>query len=167
MEQPPPSDRISKGLPGPTLILLGGIHGNEPAGVLALRGAHSHYSKRSDPMIRGEVVFLAGNTRALLTRTRYVDEDLNRRWTAHDVRGINAASSPSESLEQQELLAELRRALRVLAARFTLLICILRLPQGVPLATVGDTLRNRRFAMNFPATIILGRRRSMGLYLNA
>ena len=34
------------------------------------------------------------------------------------------------------------------------MICIRR--PRVPFVTVGDTLRNRRFAMNFPATIILG-----------
>ncbi|MGH9882173.1 MAG: hypothetical protein ACRD6N_12115 [Pyrinomonadaceae bacterium] len=27
---------------------------------------------------------------------------------------------------------------------------------GVPFATVGDTLRNRKFALNFPTTIVLG-----------
>jgi succinylglutamate desuccinylase len=142
--------------PGPTLILLGGIHGNEPAGVLALRRAFPLLEEKQS-MIRGEVVFLAGNTRALLKGTRYVDEDLNRRWTAHNVRGINAATVPgSESLEQQELLAELEKGLKRARGEVHFVDLHTTSAPGVPFATVGDTLRNRRFAMNFPATIILG-----------
>ncbi|MGH9879881.1 MAG: hypothetical protein ACRD6N_00495, partial [Pyrinomonadaceae bacterium] len=97
--------------PGPTLILLGGIHGNEPAGVLACRRAFSLLEEKQSA-IRGEVVFLAGNTRALLKGSRYIDEDLNRQWTADSARRVSAFRvRTSESLEQQELLAQLEKVL--------------------------------------------------------
>ena len=51
-------------LPGPTLLILGGMHGNEPAGVLAAdRVLLRIQERRAD--LRGEVVLLRGNTRAL------------------------------------------------------------------------------------------------------
>lgn len=142
--------------PGPTLILLGGIHGNEPAGLLALRRAFSLLEEKQSA-VRGEVMFLAGNTRALLKGTRYVDEDLNRRWTERNIRGVSAVRVlTSESLEQQELLAELEKALKTARGEVHFVDLHTTSASGVPFATVGDTLRNRRFAMNFPATIILG-----------
>lgn len=142
--------------PGPTLILLGGIHGNEPAGVLACRRAFA-LLKENQSAVRGEVVFLAGNTRALLKGSRYVDEDLNRRWTDDNLRGVSAVRVPtSESLEQQELLAELEKALTTTRGEVHFVDLHTTSASGVPFATVGDTLRNRRFAMNFPTTIVLG-----------
>src|SRR5476651_1711478 len=47
--------------PGPTLLILGGIHGNEPAGVLAAERVLPRIQERSTDL-RGEVVLLRGNT---------------------------------------------------------------------------------------------------------
>jgi succinylglutamate desuccinylase len=142
--------------PGPTQIVLGGVHGNEPAGVLACRRAFS-LLKEKQSAIRGEVVFLAGNTRALLKGSRYIDADLNRRWPAHNAGRVSAVRvRTSESLEQRELLAELEKALTTARGEVHFLDLHTTSALGVPFATVGDTLRNRRFAMNFPATIVLG-----------
>jgi succinylglutamate desuccinylase len=142
--------------PGPTLILLGGIHGNEPAGVLACRRAFSLLEEEQSA-IRGEVIFLAGNTRALLKGSRYVDADLNRLWTAHNVRRVSAVRAlTSESLDQRELLAELEKALSTARGEVHFVDLHTTSASGIPFATVGDTLRNRRFAMKFPATVVLG-----------
>ena len=122
--------------PGPTLILLGGIHGNEPAGVLACRRAFSLLEEKQSA-IRGEVMFLAGNTRALLKGLRFVDEDLNRRWTAHNVRGVSAVRVlTAEPLEQQELLAELEKALTTARGEVHFVDLHTTSASGVPFATV-------------------------------
>ena len=76
---------IRGSLPGPTLIILGGVHGNEPAGVLAADRVWLRMQKRR-AALRGEVVLLRGNTRALEQRVRYINADLNRQWTAENVR---------------------------------------------------------------------------------
>ena len=142
--------------PGSTLILLGGIHGNEPAGVVALRRALLLLEEKQ-LTIRGEVVFLAGNTRALLKGWRYVDADLNRKWTAPNIRGVRADRVlTSESLEQQELLAELDKALTSARGEVYFVDLHTTSASGIPFATIGDTLRNRRFAVKFPGTIVLG-----------
>jgi succinylglutamate desuccinylase len=67
---------IRGSLPGPTLIILGGIHGNEPAGVLAAERVWLRMQKRR-AALHGEVVLLRGNTRALEQRVRYINADLN------------------------------------------------------------------------------------------
>jgi succinylglutamate desuccinylase len=94
-------------IPGPTLIILGGIHGNEPAGVLAaarvaprLRAKEGH--------LRGEIALLRGNARALARKVRYIDEDLNRQWTAENV--WICESPDTSSTQRSELKFSIRRS---------------------------------------------------------
>ncbi len=144
---------IRGSLPGPTLIILGGIHGNEPAGVLAADRVLLRMQERR-AALRGEVVLLRGNTRALEQRVRYIDADLNRQWTADNVRTAESEKrglpEVSELLEQGELLTVVREA--VSRARGDIYFVDLHTTSahGEPFATVGDTLRNRRFALTFP-----------------
>ena len=65
---------------GPLLVCIGGIHGNEPAGVAALERVVASLT-RERPPFRGELVALRGNLAALELGRRFVDEDLNRIWT--------------------------------------------------------------------------------------
>jgi succinylglutamate desuccinylase len=150
---------IRGSLPGPTLIILGGIHGNEPAGVLAAERVLLHIQERSADL-RGEVVLLRGNTRALEQKVRYLDADLNRQWTADNVRisesGECGVPEVSELLEQGELLLAIRDAVSQARGEVYFLDLHTTSAQGKPFATVGDTLRNRDFALNFPVTIVLG-----------
>lgn len=142
---------------GPTLIVVGGLHGNEPAGVEAMRlvipGLDALQNK-----LRGRVYFVAGNTRALEEGVRYLDLDLNRAWTRDDMANVGTAELclQSEGLELTELdqlfdniLVTARNEVYVLDLHSTS-------ATGVPFATVGDTLRNRHFAQDFPVRILLG-----------
>jgi len=144
---------------GPTLIIMGGIHGNEPAGVLAARRVVSKLEELRFTL-GGEVVLLAGNTRALERDMRYVDADLNRLWTSENVQKIKAGTSSrgeiSEALEQRELLGEIEAAIARARGEIFFVDLHTTSAPGKPFATVGDTLRNRRFALNFPVTIVLG-----------
>ncbi len=144
--------------PGPTLIVVGSIHGNEPAGALAARRiAPGIRTKKS--LLRGEVVLLSGNTRALERRVRYIDSDLNRHWTAENISAAKSDSYPapkSEDLELRELLEQFELASERSKGELYFLDLHTTSAHGVPFATVGDTLRNRRFALNFSTTIVLG-----------
>lgn len=147
---------IRGGLPGPTLLVLGGIHGNEPAGVLAADRVLPHLEERR-AKLRGEIVLLRGNTRALGRRVRYIDVDLNRQWTANNVRMSKSGNCGySELREQHELFAVLREAVSRARGDVYFLDLHTTSAAGKPFATVGDTLRNRRFALSFPLTIVLG-----------
>jgi hypothetical protein len=150
---------IRGSLPGPTLIVVGSIHGNEPAGSLAsYRILADIESKRQN--LRGELILLYGNTRALSRKVRYIDSDLNRHWTDENIYAARAsaplASPTSEDLELRELLALVEQALERARGEIYFLDLHTTSAHGLPFATVGDTLRNRRFALKFPATIVLG-----------
>ena len=142
--------------PGPTLLITAGIHGNEPAGVFASERVLP-LLKEQKASIRGEVVFLRGNTRALERKVRYIDEDLNRQWTSTTIAANKSRSSKtSESLEQQELLTYLSAAINRARGEVYFLDLHTTSAAGEPFATVGDTMRNRRFALMFPLMIVLG-----------
>ena len=91
---------------GPCLIAVGGLHGNEPAGVVAARRVAVALEPRAD-RLRGEVLLLAGNTRALLHRARFVDVDLNRHWARARMEllagGAVREETVSEDLQRQLL----------------------------------------------------------------
>lgn len=142
--------------PGPTLVITGGIHGNEPAGVLAAERVLPRLQQfRAE--IRGEIVFLRGNTRALKQKLRYVDVDFNRQWTRAIIsENKSHLASTSESTEQQELLIDLSDAITRARGEIYFLDLHTTSADGEPFATVGDTMRNRRFALMFPVTIVLG-----------
>ena len=149
---------IRGSLPGPTLIILGGIHGNEPAGVLAAERVWLRMQERR-AALRGEVVLLRGNTRALEQRVRYINADLNRQWTPENVRAAElepGTTEVSELFEQRELLTVIREAVNRARGEIYFVDLHTTSAHGQPFATVGDTLRNRRFALSFPLTIVLG-----------
>ena len=92
---------------GPPLVVVGGLHGNEPAGLVAARQVVADLEK-AETGFRGEIVVLAGNLRALERSVRYQHRDLNRVWTPERIRelretGAIAGGNP-EDLEQRELL---------------------------------------------------------------
>jgi predicted deacylase len=142
---------------GPTLIVVGSVHGNEPAGVMALLDISDELESMAQQM-RGRVYLLAGNTRALPRKMRFIDRDLNRAWTRNNL-GVIGAQRVFRVSECREL-AELDQFLDgvLITARSEVYILDLHSTSagGVPFATVGDTLRNRSFAQKFPVTILLG-----------
>jgi predicted deacylase len=142
---------------GPTLIIVGGLHGNEPAGLLALSEIAQELEGR-DVKLRGRVYLLAGNSRALRTGVRFIDADLNRHWTIENIAKAraNTACGISESLEQREMLEMFDEILKTARDEVYAVDLHSTSANGRPFATVGDTMRNRRFALMFPATILLG-----------
>lgn len=96
---------------GPLLVVLGGMHGNEPAGVEALEQFFVllEHEPRINPQFTfcGRFVGLRGNLQALKTKQRYIQKDLNRMWTAENVDRIRKA--PREQLQHEE--RELREVL--------------------------------------------------------
>ena len=94
--------------PGPLLVVLGGMHGNEPAGVNAVRrmGQMLRAEPGGNPTFRyqGTFVGLAGNRKALQKRYRFLAEDLNRICTAANVARIRALTPAARGPEEAELL---------------------------------------------------------------
>ena len=142
---------------GPTLIVVGSIHGNEPSGAKALRRV-SETLRGIETKLRGRVFLIEGNVRALSEGVRFIDSDLNRHWTRANVAAIrsNTELGRSEDLELRELLGLFTTILDTARDEVFALDLHSTSAHGLPFATVGDTLRNRRFAEKFPVTILLG-----------
>ncbi len=144
--------------PGPTLVVLGGLHGNEPAGVLAAQRIAREIESRSGDL-RGEVVALAGNRAALRQGRRYLVRDLNRAWTRNRIEQVRSERGPLESGEDREQ-AELIRAFDAIlaGARGPVFVIDLHTTSGpgLPFTTAADTLRNRAFALSIPVPLVLG-----------
>ena len=150
--------RVRGDSPGPTLIALGGIHGNEHSGIRAAKQVLDRL-ERERPPLRGELIALAGNRQALDRNTRYIVKDLNRQWTDEKLLALftdDGRSGAPEDAEQRELYS----ALCELAGEANGPVIFLDLhtssADGPPFSTIGDTLRNRAFAMRFPVPMILG-----------
>ena len=91
---------------GPTLLCIGGLHGNEPAGVRALEKVLVKLEPRGR-LVSGEFVALAGNCAALAVGHRFMDRDLNRAWTPERIWRLcnrGAVRGEAEDREQIELL---------------------------------------------------------------
>ena len=86
------------------LLVFGGMHGNELAGVQALDNFFillEHESANgSAPPFKGRFLGLRGNMGALARGTRYVVRDLNRHWTDAHVDRI--MSTPHRKLEAED-----------------------------------------------------------------
>ena len=69
---------------GNTVVFIGGIHGNEPAGVVALQDVFQVIDKYQIPLY-GKIRAISGNIEALKAQTRQIDIDLNRVWTRENI----------------------------------------------------------------------------------
>ena len=95
--------------PGPLLVVLGGMHGNEPAGVRAIlrMAAMLKAEPATNPTFRyrGSFVGLAGNLRALRGGYRFLEEDLNRILTSENLARIEALPPAARGHEEREFVA--------------------------------------------------------------
>jgi succinylglutamate desuccinylase len=146
---------------GPTLIVIAGLHGNEPAGLTAATRMLESLS-RAGNLSRGELVVLAGNRRALARGVRFVQRDLNRQWSVERLNELrNAAASPAvvlgpEDREQLELAEALDQALAAARGRVYVVDLHTTSAEGIPFVLIGDHLRHRSFALGFPLPLLLG-----------
>lgn len=88
---------------GPLVCFLAGIHGNEPAGVLALERVQIQLHELDLPF-RGKLIGLRGNLPALHQNQRYVDVDLNRLWSKEEIRRIFQLDDTKRNVEEKELI---------------------------------------------------------------
>jgi succinylglutamate desuccinylase len=144
---------------GPTMVVVAGIHGNEPAGIRAARHVLERLGREQLP-VRGEIAALAGNLQALGRNQRFLVKDLNRQWTEDQVaslaeRGPGPGAAP-EDAEQVDLLAAFDEVARRARGAVHFLDLHTSSADGPPFLTIGDTLRNRRFASRLPCPLILG-----------
>lgn len=138
---------------GPLLFITAGVHGNEPSGVLALREIFT-ILKNEKPDIKGKVIGVSGNQKALQNKVRYIDEDLNRTWTKE-----NIASKKKDSHEKKEMFEIIDVLKQYPENNFSkryFLDCHTTSAASEPYISVQDVNDNDSWAHKFPTYIIRG-----------
>jgi succinylglutamate desuccinylase len=145
--------------PGATLLCVAGVHGNEPAGVLALHRVLEQL-RQLRPAFAGEFVGLSGNLAALARGRRYVDTDLNRMWLPARIEALlRGEPNRATGVEDKELV-ELHDALHAATgdSRGPVYFLDLHTTSGrsAPFGLLSDTPSNRAFALEFGVPLVLG-----------
>ncbi|MCG8308129.1 MAG: succinylglutamate desuccinylase/aspartoacylase family protein [Cytophagales bacterium] len=140
--------------PGPNLIFFGGIHGNELAGILALKEV-IHDLNNLKPDFKGNIYALAGNLKAIETGKRFIGKDLNRIWFPNTLIPKEERSTIPEYKEKIDILNHLIEILN--NRRPTYLIDLhTTSSHSTPFISISDTLKNRKIINNIPAHLVLG-----------
>ncbi len=90
---------------GPLVVVFSQIHGNEPAGRIALE--YIFKMLEVEPItnpefkFKGKIIGLVGNLQASKTGSRFIKKDLNRSWIKEEVDII--LKTPKRSLENEDL----------------------------------------------------------------
>jgi len=139
---------------GPTMVFFAGIHGNEPAGVEALK----HVLPKLNPdEVCGNIYGVYGNTKALKLNKRFIDADLNRIWTSDRVTKLQKkADLLAEEKEQKALYKFLKELLDTNKAPLYFIDFHTTSSKTLPFITINDALINRKFSKCFPVPIVLG-----------
>jgi succinylglutamate desuccinylase len=100
--------RFEGSRPGPLLICLGGIHGNEHAGLLAieevLRLIDLEKSLHPAFSLAGTFLGLRGNISAIQTRQRFIQRDLNRILLKEEIDQFRALPEDQLGADEKECL---------------------------------------------------------------
>lgn len=147
---------------GPVVILFVGIHGNEPAGVLALDRVAAA-SKEPGLKFHGSVYAITGNKRALELGVRYLDTDLNRLWESFQAPGEQSVFRNETKPAEFEESLEIKQAIDAIILQHDgiaeeLIFADLHTTSSESCAFIllNDTLANRDLARRFPVPQILG-----------
>ncbi|MEY4928053.1 MAG: succinylglutamate desuccinylase/aspartoacylase family protein [Bacteroidota bacterium] len=101
---------------GALLIVTTTLHGNEPAGSLAvntvLRLLKEEKGKNAGFIFTGKIVGLIGNLAAQSKNKRYIDTDMNRLWRSERIKAIENETDERKLLAEEREVRELLNAIR-------------------------------------------------------
>jgi succinylglutamate desuccinylase len=151
--------RVRGAAPGACVVVVAGIHGNEPAGVRAAQRVLARLAQVPPPSLRGDVVVFAGNLRSLRRGQRFEGRDLNRGW--HDdalaaLRARDPATLSGEDAEQRELHDVVEGAFAQARGARVLVDLHTSSAPGIPFVLFGDTVAQCAFVRALPIPLLLG-----------
>ncbi|MDD2942036.1 MAG: succinylglutamate desuccinylase/aspartoacylase family protein [bacterium] len=149
---------------GPLLICVGGLHGNEPAGVEASLRISQAIELGKITGLRGRIISILGNRSALRQKVRFISTDLNRLWIPQKVNKIKDAlinggvkTLEPEEKEQLELYQCLEDILAQEKDRELYFIDLHSTSShGSPFIICADSPESKSFATMFPIPIVSG-----------
>lgn len=141
------------------IIFIGGMHGNEPSGYVALYEICQEIENYF-PFFEGNFYALGGNLQALAKHTRFIETDLNRIWVHHNIDKIthgeiNQENAKNEEKEFLELYSIIKGVMDIHEDVYIIDLHTTS-ASSIPFITINDMIINREFAMNFPLPIIIG-----------
>ena len=99
---------VDSGNPGPTSVILGGVHGDEICGVFAMRQMMTN--PETLRVTKGKVILMYGNLEAIKQNKRLVGENLNRMFLADDALYSEKAKASYEYKRAMEIRPYLQEA---------------------------------------------------------
>lgn len=144
--------------PGPSIIFIAGIHGNEPSGVFALHQVLQAIQTKQIN-VKGNIYALSGNLWALERGKRYHKQDLNRLWTDSRMKRIaenDLIESDEDTSQQLDIYKEIEHILKNDEGPFYFMDLHTTSSETAPFLTVNDSLLNRKFTEQYPCAMILG-----------
>ena len=149
---------VDSGRPGPLVLLLSAVHGNEPAGVAALDQLAAAAEADRFGLLCGRVYGFIGNMQALSQNRRYLSYDLNRSFNTSRIQMLRERDDLIH--EDVELLAILDLVEPLLRQPAITEVVLLDLhttsSAGADFTFVGAERESRELAMQFEPTLVLG-----------
>ena len=152
--------QIEEGSNGPLIVFSGGIHGNEPAGILALVSVFNKI-KEQKIKITGKLLGFIGNRNALHKNQRYIYQDLNRLWTKENIYKLHKGEfekieHTSEINEMIEIDSLLMNFIKGSDAKNRYFIDLHTTSSTtIPFAAIDKMKQNIDFAMQLPIPFII------------
>ncbi|MBO6517627.1 MAG: succinylglutamate desuccinylase/aspartoacylase family protein [Bacteroidia bacterium] len=143
---------------GNTVLFIGGVHGNETAGVGALNRVFEQLNQ-GDIDLTGRAVALIGNMEATRLGKRYVDKDLNRIWTREvldDLHYDRLDNQHSEYHELREVYNELQTILAQTKGRLFVIDLHTTSSPTIPFIVTNKTNSAMEFTKRFPMPVVSG-----------
>jgi len=153
--------------PGPLIIAVGAIHGNEPAGVTAIKGFLDEVKKLQsvfDIQINGTFIGLVGNIAAFNANIRYSNYDLNRCWSVERIRSMTShfdeevGRLEGEELEMYSIIKLLLEVVERYTPTEVVVLDLHTTSAASGVFSIPLELDNRSLALaaSLPAPIVLG-----------
>lgn len=146
--------------PGPLVIALAGIHGNEAAGVAGLMALFRLLEQHPPPRFCGRLLALRGNCAALAAGKRFLEKDLNRQWTPENIAALRTATLAALANEDRELreLLDLLQDFVATAAPERIYVIDLHTftAPGGPFVVPSPTAESLRLGTELHAPVVLG-----------
>ncbi|MCB9246414.1 MAG: succinylglutamate desuccinylase/aspartoacylase family protein [Flavobacteriales bacterium] len=143
---------------GNTVLLIGGVHGNEPLGVLAMDKVLADL-ENSGNKINGRLCAVVGNMEATRIIKRYLYKDLNRLWTRENIDSLHYNQLDLRHTEYREL-KELYDKLQELIGdlRGELFVVDLHTTSGptIPFMVTNKMEKCRNYTSKFPIPSVSG-----------
>ncbi len=141
----------------PTIIVIAGMHGNETAGIHAVKKVLQKIDTQKI-QFKGNFYVIAGNLNALQKNIRFEKADLNRLWTLENIEYIKSSKNGfnADVKEQIAIYEYVKMILTTNDGPFYFIDLHTTSADTTPFITISDSLNNRKFSANFSIPIVLG-----------